>query len=194
MTIYEKLHTAMSEVLKKLGAGEVVFSLEHPGDSSHGDFATNAALASAKVLGKNPREVANDFMNEFAGMKISEIESVEIHPFIEVNLLHDCVSELADGQTGNVFSCEHEVLKEELSEVGSVEGLDQHQLQCLEENCGGGVFHFVEELEEVEKLSDARTTDRLGFVATAFFQHRHHCAADVFVTVDFFVEKPPQEG
>ena len=78
MTIYEKLHTAMSEVLKKLGAGEVVFSLEHPGDSSHGDFATNAALASAKVLGKNPREVANDFMNEFAGMKISEIESVEI--------------------------------------------------------------------------------------------------------------------
>ncbi|MCE7897923.1 arginine--tRNA ligase [Candidatus Microgenomates bacterium] len=34
------------------------FSVSHPKDESHGDYATNLALLLAKNLGKNPREVA----------------------------------------------------------------------------------------------------------------------------------------
>ena len=58
MSIRQKLHNAIVEALKNIGAEGVNFSLEHPAELSHGDFATNAALASAKILGKNPREVA----------------------------------------------------------------------------------------------------------------------------------------
>ncbi len=35
------------------------FTVEQPADSSHGDFSCNAALASAKVFHKNPRETAS---------------------------------------------------------------------------------------------------------------------------------------
>ncbi len=53
-----KIRKAVEEALAKLGAGDVSFAVEWPADLSHGDYAVNAALASAKALGKNPREVA----------------------------------------------------------------------------------------------------------------------------------------
>lgn len=55
----ERLRVAVSEALSALGAGEVPFVIEWPADLKHGDFATNAALAAAKALGKKPREVAD---------------------------------------------------------------------------------------------------------------------------------------
>lgn len=78
MTIQEKLHNAIRVALKNLGAEDVSFSLEHPTDLSHGDFATNAALASAKKLGKNPREVAELLVVELGNQTISEVQSIEI--------------------------------------------------------------------------------------------------------------------
>lgn len=54
----ELLLNSLRETLARLGAESVAFALEHPTDLSHGDYATNAALASAKVLGKSSREVA----------------------------------------------------------------------------------------------------------------------------------------
>ncbi|MDB4984200.1 MAG: hypothetical protein JWM20_379 [Patescibacteria group bacterium] len=78
MTIRQKLHTALAESLKNLGAENVSFSLEHPTELSHGDFATNAALASAKVLAKNPREVADALVQELKNQNIAELESVHV--------------------------------------------------------------------------------------------------------------------
>ena len=78
MTIQEKLHNAISKALKNLGAEDVSFSLEHPTELSHGDFATNAALASAKKLGKNPREVAELLVAELEKQTISEVQSIEV--------------------------------------------------------------------------------------------------------------------
>lgn len=55
----ETLKKAIHEALVAEGVGDTVFALEWPADLVHGDFATNAALASAKALGRSPREVAD---------------------------------------------------------------------------------------------------------------------------------------
>jgi arginyl-tRNA synthetase len=55
-----KIREAVKNALTKLGAGDVIFAVEWPADMSHGDFATNAALAAAKQLGKNPKTLAEE--------------------------------------------------------------------------------------------------------------------------------------
>ncbi len=56
----EKLRLAVGEALAKAGAPDTTFAIEWPADLAHGDYATNAALAAAKALGKNPRELADE--------------------------------------------------------------------------------------------------------------------------------------
>lgn len=55
----DRIRKVVAEALSSLGAGEVSFVVEWPADLAHGDFATNAALAASKTLGKNPREIAD---------------------------------------------------------------------------------------------------------------------------------------
>ncbi len=50
--------------------------IEIPGDTSHGDYASNIALASAKILGKNPREIAESIKN--AVVLDGTVEKVEV--------------------------------------------------------------------------------------------------------------------
>jgi arginyl-tRNA synthetase len=52
-------------------------TLEYPGDVTHGDFATNIALVYAKQYGKNPRELAGEFVEKLNAVKLPEIESIE---------------------------------------------------------------------------------------------------------------------
>jgi arginyl-tRNA synthetase len=49
--------------------------VERPNEMTHGDFATNVALANAKVFKRNPREVAH---NIASALRASFIESVEV--------------------------------------------------------------------------------------------------------------------
>jgi len=51
--------------------------LEYPGDTTHGDFATNIALVYAKQYSKNPRELATEFVEKLNAVKLPEIESIE---------------------------------------------------------------------------------------------------------------------
>ena len=46
------------------GAAETPIHLERPRDPTHGDFATNLAMQLAKALKKNPREIAQQLLNE----------------------------------------------------------------------------------------------------------------------------------
>lgn len=55
----ERIRKAVGEALAREGAADVSFAVERPTDTSHGDYATNAALVAAKALGKQPREVAD---------------------------------------------------------------------------------------------------------------------------------------
>ncbi|MFA6536701.1 MAG: arginine--tRNA ligase [Candidatus Paceibacterota bacterium] len=60
----------------KIEAPEIV--LEHPADLSHGDFSTNVALACAKKVGKNPRELAELIIKEISQRQLKEIESISV--------------------------------------------------------------------------------------------------------------------
>ncbi|PIR85023.1 arginine--tRNA ligase [Candidatus Kaiserbacteria bacterium CG10_big_fil_rev_8_21_14_0_10_45_20] len=70
--IQEDLIHKISSALKALGIDGVEPMIEFPGDLTHGDFATNVALAGAKVAGTTPRELAEKLVAE-----LGEIEGVE---------------------------------------------------------------------------------------------------------------------
>jgi arginyl-tRNA synthetase len=48
--------------------------VERPNDPSHGDFATNVALANARVFKRNPREVAESLVEELDAPFVREAE------------------------------------------------------------------------------------------------------------------------
>lgn len=49
-------------------------TIEHPRELSHGDFATNIAMALAKIEGKNPRELAESIAAKISAPEISAVE------------------------------------------------------------------------------------------------------------------------
>lgn len=52
-----RIREIVAKALEGAGAPATTFAVEWPTDATHGDYAVNAALAAAKALGKNPREV-----------------------------------------------------------------------------------------------------------------------------------------
>lgn len=54
------IHAAVEKALSELGAPSLSFVIERPGDLSHGDYASNAALVASKSLGRSPREIAEE--------------------------------------------------------------------------------------------------------------------------------------
>jgi arginyl-tRNA synthetase len=73
--IKEKIHNAIKAALIEIGAPEASFVVERPSSLEHGDYATNAALAAAKSLKQNPREVAEHIAKHIA---LPQIEKVEV--------------------------------------------------------------------------------------------------------------------
>jgi arginyl-tRNA synthetase len=76
MSIAQKLKTIIEKALENLGASGIHFTLEHPTDLSHGDFACNAAMVGAKQLGKNPRALAEEIVANIESSGL--IEKIEI--------------------------------------------------------------------------------------------------------------------
>ena len=72
-----EIQKAIEAILQELGLNSVDFVVEHPADLSHGDYATNVAMVSAKKLGKNPREVAEQFLVALEG-KIQHVAKIDI--------------------------------------------------------------------------------------------------------------------
>lgn len=72
------ISTAVQKALAALGAPNTSFVVERPADMMHGDYAVNAALASAKVLGKSPREVAEALVPHLEKELGDTIEKIEI--------------------------------------------------------------------------------------------------------------------
>ena len=71
------IEQAIGKALEALSVSGVAFVVERPGDLAHGDYATNAAMAAAKQLGKNPREVADVLIGALEG-KIEGVQKVEV--------------------------------------------------------------------------------------------------------------------
>jgi arginyl-tRNA synthetase len=73
----EEIKNAIEKALEELGINDVQFVVEHPSDLSHGDYATNAAMAAAKKLVENPRKIAEQLKENLAG-NIVHVSSIEI--------------------------------------------------------------------------------------------------------------------
>jgi arginyl-tRNA synthetase len=72
----EKVASALREAVRNAYGIELNgVHVERPNETAHGDFATNVALANAKVFRRNPREVAQ---NIAASFEAPFIESVEV--------------------------------------------------------------------------------------------------------------------
>lgn len=76
--IEEKLEIAITKVLSELGIPDASFTLEHPADMAHGDFATNAAMVAAKKAGKNPRALAEDIVVKLKEQNDTAIIAIEV--------------------------------------------------------------------------------------------------------------------
>lgn len=74
----ENIKNSIREALRSLGVSGIDFTVEHPSELSHGDYATNAALVAAKLVGKKPIDLAQNIVNELKVIHIPEIESLEI--------------------------------------------------------------------------------------------------------------------
>lgn len=71
------IKTAIQETLIQLGLPEASFAVEHPGETSHGDYACNVAMVLSKAVGKPPREVAVQLATALEG-QIEYVEKIEI--------------------------------------------------------------------------------------------------------------------
>jgi arginyl-tRNA synthetase len=78
--------------------------LERPKDASHGDFATNVALRSAKEVGRPPRELAAELAARIG--EVDEVDSTEVAGpgFINLRLadsfFFDALAEVGEGYGG----------------------------------------------------------------------------------------------
>jgi arginyl-tRNA synthetase len=74
----ERLKTYIKEALASLGAGDASFTLEHPGEFAHGDWATNAAMVAAKKVGKNPRALAEEIAKHIEEKNDANIQAIKV--------------------------------------------------------------------------------------------------------------------
>ncbi len=102
--------------------GEVVgaeVQLERPKDATHGDFATNVAMRSAKAAGRPPRELAEELAQKV--IALDEIESAEVAGpgFLNIRLADpfflDALSEMGEGYGGGWTSTPERVQVELVS-------------------------------------------------------------------------------
>src|SRR3989338_1313669 len=63
----EKIRNLIGEALESLNIGGVAFVVEHPEDLKNGDYSTNVAMACAKNLKTNPKELAEKIVVAGAG-------------------------------------------------------------------------------------------------------------------------------
>lgn len=59
-------------------ADSIDFSVEHPTELSHGEYSTNVAMALAKKINSNPRDVAQKIVDELKKDLPEEIDRIEI--------------------------------------------------------------------------------------------------------------------
>ena len=75
----EKIKNLIKDALKNLDIEVSNIALEHPEDFKNGDYSTNVALAIAKSVKKNPKELAEKIVTEISRLNLDKnIEKVEI--------------------------------------------------------------------------------------------------------------------
>ncbi len=104
--IRDDIQAWVAQALESAGAPQIAFTVEHPDEISHGDFATNAALIIAKKERKNPVEFATQISQILETTKPDFVSEVEVAGpgFINIKLSdiffqHALTSILQEGST-----------------------------------------------------------------------------------------------
>lgn len=90
----DRIRKAVGKYLAQAGAPDAAFVVERPTIAAHGDYATNAALAAAKALDKNPRELADSLaqhLTDALGETASQV-AVAGPGFVNITLARGAVS------------------------------------------------------------------------------------------------------
>lgn len=97
-----KLKQHLELILAELGLNDISVLLEHPADVSHGDWATNVAMAGAKKAGKNPREFAEEIVAKLKAIHDPDIAAIGIAGpgFINFTLSKDHFAQALDEALG----------------------------------------------------------------------------------------------
>ncbi len=74
----DKIKNLIKEALKNLGIEDVSFVVEHPEDLKNGDYSTNVAMAGAKKIKSNPKELAEKIKKELENKLPKEIEKITV--------------------------------------------------------------------------------------------------------------------
>jgi len=74
----ETIKKIIEKSLENLKVGKTDFSIEHPEDFENGDYSTNVAMACAKKVGMNPKELAERIVVEINKILPKEIIKVEV--------------------------------------------------------------------------------------------------------------------
>lgn len=77
-TLKDIIEQLIKQALNTLSWGEHPFAVEHPGELSHGEYASNVAMVYAKKIGKSPRVCAEELLVEIQKNTSEEIEKIEI--------------------------------------------------------------------------------------------------------------------
>lgn len=97
----EMLSGSIRTALVEMGVNDATFVLEWPADLAHGDFATNAALAAAKALGRAPRDIAEELvqkLKESLGDRVALVEAAG-PGFVNITLAHDAIAAMLSDAT-----------------------------------------------------------------------------------------------
>lgn len=84
------IRQAITDVCIELGVSPGDFTVEHPVELTHGDYACNVAMVAAKAAGKNPRALAEAIVEKLDGA-IEYVDTVEVAGpgFINFSLARD---------------------------------------------------------------------------------------------------------
>jgi arginyl-tRNA synthetase len=101
--IREVLEQSLRDALAAVGIdAPAVIGLERPARREHGDWSSNAAMATAKAAGRNPRELATALVEWLDAHPPAHVERVELAGpgFVNFHLrptwLHDVLTEVVD--------------------------------------------------------------------------------------------------
>ncbi|MEI6660173.1 MAG: arginine--tRNA ligase [bacterium] len=73
-----KIENLIREALKSLDIQAETISLEHPSDLKMGDYSTNVAMAHAKTLKMNPKELAQKIVDEMSKGPFDMVDKIEV--------------------------------------------------------------------------------------------------------------------
>jgi len=82
----EQLREYINSALGELGLSNVSFVVERPADMSHGDWATNVAMAGGKLAGKNPRQLAEELIAIMSRLSLDMRFEIAGQGFINIKL------------------------------------------------------------------------------------------------------------